>query len=114
MPLTLADATLLNSKDIYAEPSHIDIQTLRNLGPLTEMAGIFEGRRSLDINPKAAGPERQEFIERVELQPIDPQANGPQLLSAIPRPRDRTLRSRAYSYRSVTTGSTRVARRAGM
>jgi hypothetical protein len=27
---------------------------------------------------------------------------------------DRTLSSRAYSYRSVTTGSTRVARRAGM
>jgi hypothetical protein len=83
VPLTLADATLLNSKDIYTEPSHIDIQTLRNLGPLTEMAGIFEGRRSLDINPKAAGPERQEFIERVDLQPIDPQANGPQLFYGL-------------------------------
>ena len=69
--------------DIYTEPSEVDVHTLRNLGPLRAMAGIFEGSRSLDINPKAAGPERQEFIERIELQPIDPQANGPQLFYGL-------------------------------
>src|SRR5499425_2166513 len=47
------------------------------------MAGIFEGARSLDINPKAAGPLRQAFIERIELQPIDPQTNGPQLFYGL-------------------------------
>jgi hypothetical protein len=47
------------------------------------MAGIWEGRRSMDINPKAAGPVRQEFVEHIELQPIDPQANGPQLFYGL-------------------------------
>jgi hypothetical protein len=69
--------------DIYTEPSEVDVHTLRNLGPLTAMAGIWEGQRSLDVNPKAAGPLEQEFIERIELQPIDPQANGPQLFYGL-------------------------------
>jgi hypothetical protein len=71
------------SDDIYTEPSDIDVHTLRNLGPLTGMAGIWEGNRSLDINPKLAGALRQEFVERIELQPIDPQANGPQLFYGL-------------------------------
>ena len=83
MPLMPIGATPINALDIYTEPPHVDVQTLRNLGPLMGMAGIFEGRRSLDINPKAAGPERQEFIEHVEMQPIDPQANGPQLFYGL-------------------------------
>jgi hypothetical protein len=70
-------------EDIYAEPADIDVQTLRNLGPLTGMAGIWEGTRSMDVNPKAAGPVRQKFVERIELQPIDPQANGPQLFYGL-------------------------------
>jgi len=69
--------------DIYTEPTDIDVDTLRNLGPLSGMAGIFEGTRSLDINPKAHGPERQEFIEHIALQPIDPQTNGPQLFYGL-------------------------------
>ena len=48
--------------DIFTEPADIDVDTLRNLGPLTRMAGIWEGRKSLDVNPKAAGPETAEFI----------------------------------------------------
>jgi len=69
--------------DIYTEPSQVDPDTLRNLGPLTGIAGIWEGSRSLDINPKAAGPERQVFIEHIELQPVDPQTNGPQLFYGL-------------------------------
>ena len=69
--------------DIFTEPADIDVDTLANLGPLTRLAGIWEGRKSLDVNPKAAGPESAEFIERIELQPIDPQANGPQLLYGL-------------------------------
>jgi hypothetical protein len=38
-----------NPGDIITEPSNIDVDTLKNLGPLTEMAGIWEGSRSLDI-----------------------------------------------------------------
>jgi hypothetical protein len=37
----------------------------------------------VDLNPKADGPERREFIERIELQPTDPQTNGPQLLYGL-------------------------------
>jgi hypothetical protein len=69
--------------NIYSEPSDIDVHTLRNLGPLTGMAGIWEGSRSLNINPKPGGPEQQTFIEHIELQPIDPQANGPQLFYGL-------------------------------
>lgn len=71
-------------KDIYTEPADIDVHTLRNLGPLTRMAGIWQATRTLDIPPKpAAAPEPQQFIEHTELQPIDPQTNGPQLLYGL-------------------------------
>lgn len=69
--------------DIYTEPSDIDVDTLRNLGPLTGMAGIWEGTRGLDVKPKAEGPKKQAYVERIELQPIDPQTNGPQLLYGL-------------------------------
>jgi hypothetical protein len=69
--------------DIYTEPSDVDPHTLKNLGPLTNMAGVWEGVRGLDVNPKPDGPERQVFVERIELQPIDPQTNGPQLFYGL-------------------------------
>ena len=69
--------------DIFTEPDEIDPDTLANLGPLRRMAGIWEGRKGVDVNPKAAGPERREYLERIELQPIDPQANGPQLFYGL-------------------------------
>ena len=71
------------SDDIFTEPSDIDDDALANLGPLRRLAGIWEGTKGVDINPKADGPERREFIERIELQPIDPQANGPQLFYGL-------------------------------
>jgi hypothetical protein len=68
--------------DIYTEP-HFDADTLSNLGPLTGMAGIWQGQRGLDTKPKAEGPKKQAFVERIELQPIDPQTNGPQLFYGL-------------------------------
>ena len=67
-------------KDIFTEPTDVDPATLSNLGPLRALAGVWEGAKGLDVNPKADGPERQAFVEHIELQPIDPQLNGPQLL----------------------------------
>lgn len=69
-------------KDIYTEPEP-DVNTLANLGPFTGMAGIWTGKRGLDINPKADGPEKQAFIEHMECQPIDAQTNGPQLFYGL-------------------------------
>jgi hypothetical protein len=69
--------------DIFTEPEDVDPDTLANLGPLRRMAGIWEGRKGADVNPKADGPEHREFVERIEMQPIDPQANGPQLLYGL-------------------------------
>lgn len=70
-------------EDIYTEPRDIDVNTLDNLGPLRGMAGIWQGTRGLDIKPKAEGPKQQAFVERIELQPIDPQTNGPQLFYGL-------------------------------
>lgn len=69
--------------DIYTEPSDLDFDTLSNLGPLSGMAGIWQGTRGLDVKPKADGPRKQAFVERIELQPIDPQTNGPQLFYGL-------------------------------
>lgn len=68
--------------DIFTEPDP-DPDTLANLGPLTPLAGVWEGRQGSDVNPKAHGPEFKSFHERFEAQPIDPQTNGPQLLYGL-------------------------------
>ena len=65
--------------DIFTEPSDVDPDTLANLGPLRRLAGRWEARKGVDLNPKADGPERRVFIERIAFDPIDPQTNGPQL-----------------------------------
>jgi hypothetical protein len=69
--------------DIYTEPADVDPDTLGNLGPLRPMAGIFEGPKGQDEHPVAEGAEEEAFVERMELQPIDPQLNGPQLLYGL-------------------------------
>ena len=69
--------------DIFTEPEDVDPDGLTNLGPLRRLAGIWEGKKGVDLNPKAEGPERREFTERIEFQPIDPQANGPQLFYGL-------------------------------
>lgn len=69
--------------DIYTEPANVDLDTLNNLGPLRGMAGVWKGTRGLDIKPKADGPRKQAYVEHLELQPIDPVTNGPQLLYGL-------------------------------
>ena len=68
------------ARDIFTEPE-LDPNTLANLGPLTGMAGIWEGMAGTDTHPvsEAEGlTETETYLERYELQPIDPQTNGPQ------------------------------------
>ncbi|MHB8264274.1 MAG: FABP family protein [Acidimicrobiales bacterium] len=68
--------------DIYTEPSP-DTDTCRQLGPLQPMAGVWEGTKGADEHPFANGDEQDTFVERYELQPIDPQTNGPQLFYGL-------------------------------
>ena len=70
-------------QDIFTEPQGYSVNTLDNLGPLTGLAGIWEGIRGMDVKPKAEGPKQQAYVERIELQPIDPQTNGPQLFYGL-------------------------------
>jgi hypothetical protein len=69
--------------DIFTEPEDVDPYGLNNLGPLRRLAGTWEGLRGVDVNPKADGPETREYLERIVMEPIDPQANGPQLLYGL-------------------------------
>ena len=69
--------------DIFTEPEDVDPHGLANLGPLRRLAGTWEGDRGVDINPKADGPEQRVYRERIVMEPIDPQANGPQLLYGL-------------------------------
>jgi hypothetical protein len=70
-------------EDVFTEPADVDPDTLANLGPLRRLAGTWQGEHGVDLNPKADGPERRVFIEHIDLQPIDPQANGPQLFYGL-------------------------------
>jgi hypothetical protein len=69
-------------EDIFTE-QEADPETLAHLGPLRRLAGTWEGRKGVDFNPKADGPERREYVERIELLPIDAQSNGPQLFYGL-------------------------------
>jgi len=69
-------------EDIYTEPEEVDPHTLRNLGPLRPLAGVWEGTGK-DVHPFVDGAEEDAYVERIELEPIDAQPNGPQLLYGL-------------------------------
>jgi hypothetical protein len=69
--------------DIFTEPAFVDPDTLANLGPLRRLAGSWRSDAGADINPKADGPEHRQYIEEAVFEPIDPQANGPQLFYGL-------------------------------
>jgi hypothetical protein len=69
-------------EDIFTEPES-DPDTLANLGPLRRLAGVWQSANGLDVNPKAEGPERRQYIERIDMHPIDAQTNGPQLFYGL-------------------------------
>lgn len=71
------------SGDIFTESADVDPDTLANLGPLRQIAGVWRGAVGIDVAPKEAGPDRREFIETQRLDPIDPQSNGPQLFYGL-------------------------------
>src|SRR3954452_14673930 len=69
--------------DIFTEPADVDPDTLANLGPLARLAGEWRSADGVDLNPKADGPGRREYIEHTLMEPVAPQANGPQLFYGL-------------------------------
>jgi hypothetical protein len=69
--------------DIFTEPENVAPDDIANLGPLRRLAGVWQADKGIDINPKAAGPERRVFREHIRMDPIDPQTNGPQLFYGL-------------------------------
>lgn len=69
-------------EDIYTEPDS-DPDTITQLGPLQQMAGVWMGSDGSDAHPVVEGTAHDVFVERYELQPIDAQTNGPQLLFGL-------------------------------
>jgi hypothetical protein len=73
--------------DIYTEADGSD-DTLANLGPLRALAGTWTSATGADVHPVGPGSditgtvvdndEHNVYVEHYDLQPIDPQTNGPQ------------------------------------
>jgi hypothetical protein len=68
--------------DIFTEPDGLDVERLRNLGPLAPLAGTWEGS-GVDRHPVATGAKTEPYRERMVLEVIDPQTNGPELLYGL-------------------------------
>ena len=72
-------------RDIYTRPSTIGCEHPgQSWAKLRAMAGVWRGfgRRSTQT-PDASGVRTSPFEETIELQPIDPQTNGPQLFYGL-------------------------------
>jgi hypothetical protein len=68
--------------DIFTEPE-FDPDTLANLGPLAPIAGRWAGAKGVDVHPVEEGSETEDYTETWDLEPIDPQTNGPQLFYGL-------------------------------
>ncbi|HEY4378083.1 MAG TPA: heme-binding beta-barrel domain-containing protein [Acidimicrobiales bacterium] len=68
--------------DYFTEPDG-DPDTVANLGPLAPLAGSWLGEAGVDDHPVAVGTEQDAYIEHYDLEPIDRQTNGPQLLYGL-------------------------------
>jgi hypothetical protein len=87
------DGLALYGTDIFTEPD-ADPDGLANLGPLSGMAGTCEGVAGVNVHPVGPGSDmdgtlvedrglQNIYVERYDLQPIDPQTNGPQLFYGL-------------------------------
>lgn len=69
--------------DVFALPAVVDDDILKNLGPLTPLAGIWEGGQGIDTAPSKTGPLETRYRERITFQPAGPFINGPQVLYGL-------------------------------
>ena len=69
--------------DVFNKPTTVDENVLKNLGPLTPLAGMWEGDEGIDISPSRTGPVETKFRERLTFEPMGPVINGPQILYGL-------------------------------
>lgn len=69
--------------DVFKKPTAIDEDIVKNLGPLTTLAGIWEGEEGIDISPSRTGPVATKFRERLTFKSVGPVVNGPQVLDGL-------------------------------
>ena len=60
-----------------------DAQIIGHLGPLTTLAGTWEGDKGVDIAPTKEGGHETHFRERLQFEPIGPVINGSQVLYGL-------------------------------
>jgi len=69
--------------DVFHKPITIDEDIVKNLGPLTPLAGTWEGEKGIDISPSRTGHIETQFRERLTFEPMGPVVNGPQVLYGL-------------------------------
>ena len=76
---------LLASMLVLRHSSRMTDDNIRNLGPLAPFAGVWEGTKGIDLSPDddRVSVERNEFSERVVLEPIGLVENHEQSLYGL-------------------------------
>ncbi len=69
--------------DVFNKPTTVDENIVENLGPLTPLAGNWEGEEGRDISPSRLGPLETKFRERLTCEPMGPVVNGHQVLYGL-------------------------------
>ncbi|MFQ5588758.1 MAG: heme-binding beta-barrel domain-containing protein [Nitrospiria bacterium] len=69
--------------DIFQKPAVIDEDVVKNLGPFSPLAGVWEGDQGVDVSPSKHGPVETRYRERITLDPFGPVVNGPQVLYGL-------------------------------
>lgn len=69
--------------DVYNKPNSVDVDIVKNLGPLAALAGTWEGDQGLDIAPTRNGQVETTYRERMTFEPMGPVLNGPQVLYGL-------------------------------
>jgi len=68
--------------DIFAVDD-ADPDVRANLGPLTPLAGTWEGDQGFDVAPGRDGAAQSRFRERMVFEPMGPVQNGPQTIYGL-------------------------------
>jgi hypothetical protein len=67
----------------YDKPNNIDMDIVKNLGPLAGLVGKWEGDNGIDVAPSPRGPITTPYREVRSYEPFGPVVNGSQVLYAL-------------------------------